>query len=97
MLVVPFTVSGLVLHGVMNGAGATVYSLVVNTSSIWLVRLPLGWGLAHFVFHDAYGVFMAMFVSMVIQTSAMVWVFFRKDWASFALGAHAQHHSKEKA
>jgi len=97
VLVVPFTVSGLVLHGVMNGAGATVYSLVVNTSSIWLVRLPLGWGLAHFVFHDAYGVFMAMFVSMVIQTSAMVWVFFRKDWASFALGAHTQHYSKEKA
>ena len=97
VLVVPFTVSGLVLHGVMNGAGATVYSLVVNTACIWLVRLPLGWGLAHFVFHDAYGVFMAMFISMVIQTSAMVWVFFRKDWASFALGAHAHHNHKEKA
>ena len=95
VLVVPFTVSGLVLHGVMNGAGATVYSLVVNTACIWLVRLPLGWGLAHFVFHDAYGVFMAMFISMVIQTSAMVWVFFRKDWARFALNAHHEH--KEKA
>ncbi len=97
VLVVPFTVSGLVLHGVMNGAGATIYSLVVNTASIWLVRLPLGWGLAHFVFRDAYGVFMAMFISMVIQTSAMVWVFFRKDWARFALGAHAHHNHKEKA
>ena len=97
VLVVPFTVSGLVLHGVMNGAGATVYSLVVNTSCIWLVRLPLGWGLAHYVFHDAYGVFMAMFISMVIQTSAMVWVFFRKDWAGFALGAHAHRNHKEKA
>ena len=97
VLVVPFTVSGLVLHGVMNGAGATVYSLVVNTSCIWLVRLPLGWGLAHHVFHDAYGVFMAMFISMVIQTSAMVWVFFRKDWAGFALGAHAHRNHKEKA
>ena len=97
VLVVPFTVSGLVLHGVMNGAGATIYSLAVNTASIWLVRLPLGWGLAHFVFRDAYGVFMAMFISMVIQTSAMVWVFFRKDWARFALGAHAYHNHKEKA
>ena len=72
-------------------------SLAVNTASIWLVRLPLGWGLAHFVFRDAYGVFMAMFISMVIQTSAMVWVFFRKDWARFALGAHAYHNHKEKA
>lgn len=89
VLVVPFTVSGLVLHGVMNGAGATIYSLIVNTSCIWLVRLPLGWGLAHFVFNDAYGVYMAMFISMVIQTSAMVWVFFRRDWARFALGAKA--------
>ena len=97
VLVVPFTVSGLVLHGVMNGAGATVYSLIVNTACIWLVRLPFGWGLAHFVFHDAYGVFMAMFISMVIQTSAMVWVFFRKDWASFALGARAHRNHKEKA
>ncbi|MBQ4616498.1 MAG: MATE family efflux transporter [Mailhella sp.] len=97
VLVVPFTVSGLVLHGVMNGAGATVYSLIVNTACIWLVRLPLGWSLAHFVFHDAYGVYMAMFVSMVIQTSAMVWVYFRKDWARFALGAHAHHIHKEKA
>lgn len=95
VLVVPFTVSGLVLHGVMNGAGATVYSLLVNTACIWLVRLPLGWGLAHLVFHDAYGVYMAMFLSMVIQTSLMVWVFLRRDWARFALNAHSNH--KEKA
>ena len=96
VLVVPFTVSGLVLHGVMNGAGATIYSLIVNMSCIWFVRLPLGWGLAHFVFHDAYGVYMAMFISMVIQTSAMVWVFFRKDWARFALNAHTHNNHKEK-
>ena len=81
----------------MNGAGATIYSLIVNTSCIWLVRLPFGWALAHYVFQDAYGVFMAMFISMVIQTSAMVWVFFRKDWARFALGAHTHHNHKEKA
>lgn len=98
VLAVPFTVSGLVLHGVMNGAGATVYSLVVNSAGIWFVRLPFGWVLSHIVFHDAYGVYMAMFLSMVIQTSAIVWVFFRKDWARFALNAHLSHSNhKEKA
>ncbi len=98
VLVVPFTVSGMVLHGVMNGAGATVYPLVVNTASIWLIRLPFGWGLSRLVFHDACGVYMAMFLSMAIQTSAMVWVFFRKDWARFSLNAHlSQSKHKEKA
>ena len=98
VLVVPFTVSGLVLHGVMNGAGATVYPLIVNTASIWLIRLPFGWGLSHLVFHDAYGVYMAMFLSMAVQTSAMFWVFFRRDWARFAMNAHVSHSNhKEKA
>ena len=98
VLVVPFTVSGMVLHGVMNGAGATIYPLVVNTAGIWLIRLPFGWGLSHVVFHDAYGVYMAMFLSMAVQTSAMVWVFFRKDWTRFSLNAHLSHSKhKEKA
>ena len=98
VLVVPFTVSGMVLHGVMNGAGATIYPLVVNTAGIWLIRLPFGWGLSHVVFHDAYGVYMAMFLSMAVQTSAMVWVFFCKDWTRFSLNAHLSHSKhKEKA
>lgn len=87
VLVVPFTVSGMVLNGVMNGAGATVYSMIVNVSCIWLIRLPVGWVLAHLVFHDACGVYMAMFLSMAVQTSLMFWVFQRKDWTRFALNA----------
>lgn len=98
VLVVPFTVSGMVLHGVMNGAGATIYSLIVNSAGIWFVRLPIGWGLSHIVFHNAYGVYMAMAISMIIQTSVMAWVFFCKDWARFAMRAHIPHtRHKEKA
>jgi MATE family multidrug resistance protein len=97
VLVVPFTVSGMVLNGVMTGAGATVFSLIVNTSCIWLIRLPFGYGLSHLVYHDAYGVYMAMFISMTVQTTAMAWVFFRRDWASYALNAHHHAHHKEKA
>ncbi len=87
VLAVPFTVSGLVLHGVMNGAGASVYSLLVNVIGIWLIRLPLAWVLSHVVFSDAYGVYMAMLISMVVQTSVITWIFFRWDWAAFALRA----------
>lgn len=96
VLIVPFTVSGLVMHGVMNGSGATIYSMVVNSAAIWTVRLPLGWLLAHRIFGDAEGIYMAMAVSMILQTSAMVWVFFRKDWASFAINARPLPASKEK-
>ena len=87
VLAVPFTVSGLVLHGVMNGAGATVYSLLANVIGFWIVRLPLAWWLSHFLYGDAYGVYMAMFLSMVVQTSVITWIFFRWDWAAFALHA----------
>ena len=88
VLAVPFTVSGLVLHGVMNGSGATVYSLLVNVIGFWIIRLPLAWVLSHFLYGDAYGVYMAMLLSMIIQTSIITWIFFRWDWAAFAL--HAQ-------
>ncbi len=96
VIAVPFTVSGLVLHGVMNGAGATVYSLFANTVGIWAVRLPLGWWLSNFVFHSAEGIYAAMLFSLIAQTSIITWIFFRKDWAAFSLKAqsartHHQH------
>ena len=77
-----FTVCGIVLHGVMNGAGATVYPLIVNTASIWLVRLPFGWGLSRVVLQDAYGGEMAMFFSMAMQTSVLEWEWCWKEWTS---------------
>ncbi len=96
VIAVPFTVSGLVLHGVMNGAGATVYSLFANTVGIWVVRLPLGWWLSNFVFHSAEGIYAAMLLSLIAQTSIITYIFFRKDWAAFSLKAqsarlHPQH------
>ena len=71
----------------MNGSGATVYSLLVNVIGFWIIRIPLAWGLSHFIYGDAYGVYMAMFLSMVVQTSVITWIFFRWDWAAFALHA----------
>ena len=69
----------------------TFYDLVIENYSYVGNYLIL-------VFHDAYGVYMAMFLSMAVQTSAMVWVFFCKDWTRFSLNAHLSHSKhKEKA
>lgn len=92
ILSTPFTVGGMILNGVMTGAGATIYALVVNTSCIWLVRLPLGWFLAHVVWGEARGVYVAMLISMTVQASAMVWVFFHRDWTRYAMRASSLHH-----
>jgi MATE family multidrug resistance protein len=90
ILSTPFTVGSMILGGIMTGAGATVYSLVVNTACIWLVRVPLGWFLAHAVLRDAKGVFIAMLVSMTAQALCMLWVFFRRDWTRYAM--RPNHH-----
>ncbi len=85
ILSTPFTVGSMILNGVMTGAGATLYTLVVNTSCIWLVRLPLAWVLAHVVWGGSRGVYTAMLASMMVQASAMLWVFFRKNWPGHAM------------
>ena len=83
----------MILNGVMTGAGATVYALVVNTSCIWLVRLPLGWFLSHLVWGEARGVYVAMLISMTVQACAMFWVFFHRDWTRYAMRSSLHHPS----
>ncbi len=86
ILSTPFTVGGMILNGVMSGAGATIYALVINTACIWLVRLPLAWFLSHILLGgEARGVYMAMLLSMAVQACAMLWVFWRHDWSKYAM------------
>ncbi len=81
----PFTLSSMILAGVMTGAGATRYSLVVFSSSFWLVRLPVAYVLGHFVWQSASGVFVGMLASQVVQTVLMIWVLERFPWKKFAM------------
>ncbi len=89
---VPFTVASVILAGVFNGAGATVYPMWAFSISIWLVRLPLAWLFGHRLWMTASGVFMAMLVSQMVQALTLVWVLRCRDWSRFAMRRTGTHH-----
>ena len=62
------------MGGIMVGAGATQYNLMVYGGTFWLVRLPLGWLLGHLLWGTASGVFAAMLFSQCLQTCIMLYV-----------------------
>jgi MATE family multidrug resistance protein len=74
----PFTVTSMILGGIMTGAGATIYTLVIYSSATWLVRLPLAWFLGHMLWQSASGVFLAMLISQVVQSGRGFYVFSEK-------------------
>ena len=87
----PFSVASTVLGGVMVGAGATHYNLMVFGGSFWGLRLPLGYLLGHVLWGNANGIFLAMLISQVLQTLVMLGVFFRAGWTKHTMRAHMQH------
>ncbi len=84
-LCTPFMLASMILAGVMTGAGATRYNMVVFGSSFWFVRLPVAYVLGHFVWQSASGVFVGMLVSQMVQAVLMIWVLERFPWKSFAM------------
>ena len=95
LLSTPFSIASTVLGGVMVGAGATRFNLMVFGGSFWGLRIPMGWLLGHRLWGEASGVFCAMLVSQVIQTTAMLLVFFRLDWTRFAMRANVRRRAGE--
>lgn len=89
----PFSIASQVMGGIMVGAGATIYNLLVYGGTFWIVRLPLGWLLGHALWGSASGVFCAMLVSQCIQTAIMLYIINFRDWASFAMKGARQRTS----
>lgn len=89
ILSVPFTVASVVLAGVLNGAGATVYPMASFSISIWLVRLPLAWLLGHVILRGASGIYLSMLLSQLVQSSSLLWVLLYKDWTRYSMFGHA--------
>lgn len=81
----PFSIASQVMGGIMVGAGATQYNLIVYGGTFWAVRLPLGWLLGHRIWESASGVFAAMAISQLIQTSIMLYVVLCHNWQRFAM------------
>ncbi len=81
----PFTVASMILSGIMTGAGATIYPMVVYGTATWAVRLPLAWYLGHIAWQSASGIFFAMLLSQIFQTTVIMYIFLRRDWTRFAL------------
>jgi putative MATE family efflux protein len=84
MAAIPFLLVSMILGGSLTGAGATFYQMIVMGSSAWLVRIPLAWYLGHIYMQEATGIWLAMFISMVVQAMLMFYFYQFKDWTRFA-------------
>ncbi|GAB1411083.1 MATE family efflux transporter [Desulfovibrionales bacterium] len=85
MAATPFLLVAMILAGAFTGAGATLYQAVIFGSASWLVRLPLAYILGHKVYGTASGIWMAMFASVLVQCSAMLYFYHCRDWFRFTL------------
>jgi multidrug resistance protein, MATE family len=91
LLATPFSVASTIMGGIMVGAGATRYNLLVYGSTFWLVRLPLAFVLGHYVWQSSSGVFVAMLFSQSLQACTMFIVVCKGTWARFAIKATSFH------
>ena len=85
VLATPFTLTSMILAGAFNGSGATLYNMLIMGGATWFVRLPLAYGLAHFVTKDAEGIWIAMFCSQIVQSLTLLYFFTFKNWQRFAM------------
>lgn len=90
VMAIPFTVSGLILIGALNGAGATFLTMLVTGSSIWFVRLPLAWYLGHTLLGRAEGVWISMLCSQAVQAVLCLGVYQFVRWSRFGMGGTPQ-------
>lgn len=81
----PFSIASQVMGGIMVGAGATQYNLLVYGGTFWAIRIPVGWYLGHIVWQTASGVFAGMVASSVVQALIMLYVVTFVNWSRFAM------------
>lgn len=85
MLAIPFTLTSMIMAGALNGAGATIYNLIIFAITVWGCRLPLAYVLGHEVFHSPTGIWMAMLISQILQASIIFYTFSRCNWQKFSM------------
>lgn len=85
MLAIPFTLTSMIMAGALNGAGATLYNLLIFAVTVWGCRLPLAYVLGHQVLHSATGIWMAMLISQGVQASIIFYTFSCRNWQKFSM------------
>ncbi|CCO24795.1 MATE family efflux transporter [Maridesulfovibrio hydrothermalis] len=85
MLAIPFTLTSMIMAGALNGAGATVYNLIIFSITIWGFRLPLAYLLGHQVLESATGIWVAMLLSQGLQAAMIFYTFSCLNWQKFSM------------
>jgi putative MATE family efflux protein len=85
IVAIPFTAASMIMGGIMTGAGATIYTMVVFGCATWLVRLPLAYLIGHVLWGRAEGVWLAMLISQVLQATVMFALLLRGRWTRHAM------------
>jgi MATE family multidrug resistance protein len=80
MIAQPFIALNLSISGGLQGAGDTRGTMWVIIIAMWLIRLPIAYGLAFPLGFGATGVWWAMVISMVIQSVFMAGRFHSGKW-----------------
>lgn len=85
MIAQPFIALSLSVSGGLQGAGDTKGTMWVIIIAMWLIRLPLTYGLAFPLGYGATGVWWAMVISMVCQSILMAVRFRSGKWKHLML------------
>ncbi len=80
MLSEPLMALSLILGGCLQGAGDTKGTMFIIVTALWAIRLPLAYVLAVVAGYGAFGVWLAMVISMYFQGIAMTIRFRQGRW-----------------
>lgn len=75
---------GLVLSRSMSGAGYTFWPMVLSVTVLLGVRLPMAWILS--IYFEMDGIFWAIAVPLVMESTAMTFLFLRGSWKEHKVG-----------
>lgn len=84
-LIIMVDAIGLVFLNALNGAGSTKPTMYVSFVTQWLLFLPVAWYLGPYIGYGFTIIWLAYAIYRVIQTTAFVWLWQRRNWAHVIL------------
>jgi len=81
----PFTVGAMILGGIMNGAGATFYTMISFGITAWFIRIPLAYFSCQIIWLNSEGIWFSILVSHVCHCLCLLFIFQFMNWRKFAM------------